>query len=130
MTKLTISHVGKTYADGTEALRGSADTLAKRCDELESHMHNPEAEVVYDVLAGRKGGAKLYSQLAVLFSDMQSSDYEPAQGQLDQLQENLADMQQVEAQLKAMRAQDLAQLEAQATALGLPRVILPVRAPN
>ena len=108
-------------------LRTSADTLVKRCDELESRLHNPEAEVVYDVLAGRQGGAKLYSQLAVLFSDMQSSDYEPAQGQLDELRDNLADMQQIEVQLQAMRGQDLAQLEARATALGLPRVILPER---
>jgi hypothetical protein len=110
-----------------QALQGTADAIIKRCDALESHMHNPEAEVVYDVLGGRQGGAKLYSQIAPLFSDMQSSDYEPTQGQLDQMQENLAELAQLEDQLHSLRTQQLAQLEAQVQALELPRVILPVR---
>ena len=49
------------------------------------------------------------------------------QGQLEQMDENLADLQQVEEQLHALRTEDLAGLEAQAKALNLPRVILPVR---
>jgi hypothetical protein len=79
------------------------------------------------VLNGRDGGAKLYSQIAPLFSDMQSSDYAPTQGQLEQMEENLADLKQVEAQLQVLRTQELARLEAQAAALGLPRIILPKR---
>ena len=110
-----------------QALQATADALIKRCDALESRMHNPEAEVIYDVLAGRQGGAKLYSQIAPLFSDMQSSDYEPSQGQLDQMQENLAELAQIEEQLHNLRTQELAQLEAQVQALGLPRVIVPGR---
>jgi hypothetical protein len=90
-------------------------------------MHNPEAEVVYDVLAGREGGAKLYSQLAPLFSGIQDSDYAPTQGRREQLDENLADLARVEAQLDELRHQELARLEEQAKALGLPRIILPQR---
>ncbi len=112
---------------GAKELQSAAEGVVKSCDVLESRMHNPEAEVVYDVLNGRDGGAKLYSQIAPLFSDMQSSDYAPTQGQLEQMDENLADLQQVEAQLQALRSEDLAGLEAQAKALGLPRVILPNR---
>ena len=108
-------------------LQELANRVIKRCDVLESRMHNPEAEVVYDVLNGRDGGAKLYSQIAPLFSDMQSSDYAPTQGQLEQMDENLADLQQVEEQLHALRTEDLAGLEAQVKALSLPRVILPDR---
>ena len=108
-------------------LQEAAERVIKHCDTLESRMHNPEAEVVYDVLNGRDGGAKLYSQIAPLFSDMQSSDYAPTQGQLEQMDENLADLQQVEEQLHALRTEDLAGLEAQAKALNLPRVILPNR---
>ena len=110
-----------------KSLQSAADAVIKRCDELELSMHNPKAEVVYDVLAGREGGAKLYSQIAPLFSDIQSSDYPPTQGQLGQMQENLADLDKVEAQITALRNADLAQLEAQAKALALPRVILPER---
>ena len=115
---------GKAAANELQEL---ATRVIKRCDLLESRMHNPEAEVVYDVLNGRDGGAKLYSQIAPLFSDMQSSDYAPTQGQQEQMQENLTDLQQVEQQLRALRSEDLEALEAQAKALGLPRVILPER---
>lgn len=114
-------------APAAKELQEVAASLVHRCDTLESRMHNPEAEVVYDVLNGRDGGAKLYSQIAPLFSDMQSSDYAPTQGQLEQMDENLADLQQVEAQLQAMRGEDLARLEAQVKALNLPRVIVPDR---
>jgi photosystem II stability/assembly factor-like uncharacterized protein len=110
---------------GAGDLQASAAQIIKHCDELELRMHNPQAEVVYDVLAGREGGAKLYSQIAPLFTDIQSSDYAPTQGQAEQLADNLADLSQVEAALTALRDQDLAQLEARAKALGLPRVILP-----
>ncbi len=112
---------------GAQELQEAAALVSKQCDELESRMHNPEAEVVYDVLNGRDGGAKLYSQIAPLFSDMQSSDYAPTQGQLEQMDENLADLKQVEAQLLVLRTQELARLEAQAASLGLPRIILPKR---
>ena len=110
-----------------QPLRATADDIIKRCDALEARMHNPEAEVVYDVLGGRKGGAKLYSQIAPAFSDMQSSDYEPTPGQLDLMNENLAELAQLEEQLHSLRTRELAQLEAQVKALELPRVILPGR---
>jgi photosystem II stability/assembly factor-like uncharacterized protein len=106
-------------------LQVAAAAVLTRCDELEHRMHNPEAEVAYDVLAGRQGGAKLYSQIAPLFTDIQNSDYAPTQGQLSQMEENLADLTAVETELGALRNGDLARLEAQAKALALPRVILP-----
>ncbi|MBP6514068.1 MAG: hypothetical protein KA224_02740, partial [Steroidobacteraceae bacterium] len=98
---------------------------AARCDVLEARMHNPEAEVVYDVLAGRSGGAKLYPQIAPLMGEVQSADYAPAQGLRDQLAENLAELQAIEAEMASMRSGELARLEAAAKAL--PRVILPPR---
>ena len=88
-------------------------------------MHNPEAKVVYDVLAGRNGGAKLYVQLSPLFSDIQSSDYPPTQGQLDEMRDDLAALNAVEADLAALRSGDVARLEAEAASLHLPRLILP-----
>jgi hypothetical protein len=88
-------------------------------------MHNPEAEVVYDVLAGRSGGAKLYPQIAPLISEIQSADYAPTQGMREQLAENLAELQAIETEMAAMRSGELARLEVAAKAL--PRVILPAR---
>jgi hypothetical protein len=106
-------------------LHASAEALAKRCDEIEREMHNPDAKVVYDVLAGREGGAKLYSQLSNLYSDIQGSDFAPTQGQAGQLEENLATLSTVETELRSMQDSELARLESQATAIGLPHVILP-----
>jgi len=77
------------------------------------------------VLAGRQGGAKLYSQLSNLYTDIQASDFAPTQGQAGQLEENLAALSAIEAELSAMKGGDLARLESQATALGLPHVIVP-----
>ena len=119
--------IAKRTVDNAAAreLNASAEVLVKRCDEIERQMHNPDARVVYDVLAGREGGARLYSQLSNLYSDIQGSDFAPSQGQAGQLQENLAALSAVEAELAAMRNGELARLESQATAIGLPHVILP-----
>ena len=106
-------------------LQSSADAVIKHCDTLENRMHNPDAKVIYDVLAGREGGAKLYAQVSPLFSDIQSSDYAPTEGQLDQMTENLADLKSVEEDLAGLRSGDLAKLEAESAALHLPRVIVP-----
>jgi photosystem II stability/assembly factor-like uncharacterized protein len=107
------------------SLHTTALALVERCDVLEGRMHNPGAEVVYDVLAGREGGAKLYSQLSNLYTDVQSSDFAPSQGQRGQLEENLADLSAVEGELRTLRAGELARLESEAASIGLPRVIVP-----
>ncbi len=121
------SDIAKRTAKNPAAkdLQATADALVKRCDEIERQMHNPEAKVVYDVLAGREGGAKLYSQLSSLYTDIQASDFAPTQGQNGQLDENLASLSAIESELAAMKGGDLARLESQATALGLPHVIVP-----
>jgi hypothetical protein len=56
-------------------VKGSTDLIAK-LDELESRIHNPKAEVVYDILAFR-GGAKLYSRLSSLYDAATDSDGVP-----------------------------------------------------
>src|SRR5262249_14203452 len=49
-----------------ETLVKGSKRLVEKLNELESKLHNPKAEVPYDILA-HKGGAKLYSQLAWLY---------------------------------------------------------------
>ncbi len=119
--------IAKRTAKNTAArdLNASAEALVKRCDEIERQMHNPEAKVVYDVLAGREGGAKLYSQISNLYSDIQGSDFAPTQGQTGQLDENLEALAAIDAELRSIQGSELARLESQATAIGLPHVILP-----
>ncbi|NJD30373.1 MAG: glycosyl hydrolase [Gammaproteobacteria bacterium] len=120
----TISKLTAKNAAAT-GLHTAADAVVKRCDEIERRMHNPDAQVVYDVLAGREGGAKLYSQLSSLYSSIGDSDYPPTQGQREQLEANLQALSAIESELQGIRSGELAKLEAQASALGTPHVIVP-----
>jgi hypothetical protein len=103
----------------------TADAVIKRCDELDLKLHNPKAEVVYDVLAGRQGGAKLYSQIAPLYSDIQTSDYAPTAGQASELEADLVEKATLEGELAALRKGELARLEDQLRAANLPHVLTP-----
>jgi photosystem II stability/assembly factor-like uncharacterized protein len=57
----------------TKKLIGEAKTLIEKLNTLENKLHNPKAQVTYDILA-QKGGAKLYSQLAILYDFVKDSD--------------------------------------------------------
>src|SRR5207245_3122721 len=50
---------------GVADLVKSADAALARAQTLEDKLHNPSAEVVYDILAMR-GGTRLYSRIAPL----------------------------------------------------------------
>jgi len=118
----------KRLTAGNAALKdigASADAIIKRCDELDLKLQNPKAEVVYDVLAGRQGGAKLYSQIAPLYSDIQTSDYAPTQGQSSELEADLVEKAALEGEIAALRKGELAKLEEQLRAANLPHVIVP-----
>ena len=110
-------------AKATE-LRATADRVLAACDTIEGTLHNPKAQVSYDVLAGRDGGAKLYSQLTFLYDSNDSSDYPPAQGLREQFAAVAAELKQRQIDLVALQNGDLALLEKQVAAAGLPRVIL------
>ena len=111
--------------DDAAALRASAEALAARARTLEYALHNPDAEVFYDVLAGRDGGAKLYGQFALLPDLAQDADYQPTQGMRERMDELLAQLAVIEVGVQSMRDTELAAFEKASTALALPRVILP-----
>jgi photosystem II stability/assembly factor-like uncharacterized protein len=106
-------------------LRATADAIAARCDAIEAELHNPKAEVVYDVLAGREGGAKLYSQMSPLAAWIQNADYAPTRGMQQRFEFLIGEVARVEGEIAALRNGDVARLEEQARALNLPRVIVP-----
>ena len=103
----------------------SADKVIARCDVLDFKLHNPDAEVVYDVLAGRRGGAQLYSQISPLYSDVQTSDYAPTQGQAAELEADLAEKARLEGEIAALRSGEVAKLEELLKAANVPRVLTP-----
>ncbi len=107
-----------------EALRkGSSDLIAK-LDALEARMHNPKAEVVYDILA-QKGGTKLYSRLSPLFDIVKNGDGAPTEGAREEYAREKQELEGDEAELSRLLSTDLSTLNETAGKLGLPRIYVP-----
>ncbi len=118
-----------------EALRGvaaaaplveAAEALARRCNSIEERLHNPEAEVSYDILA-RPGGAKLYSRLAPLFGWVHDGDGAPTQGMKEVHAELRRELDALLAEWKAVLEGDVAALNAKARQLAPDLVVVPPR---
>ena len=68
--------------DAKSELIAASDAVIAKLDVLEDKLHNPKAEVTYDILA-MKTGAHLYSRLVPLLSWSMEGDGAPTQGQRD-----------------------------------------------
>jgi photosystem II stability/assembly factor-like uncharacterized protein len=105
-------------------LVGMSKALVERLDALEARIHNPEAEVAYDILA-RKGGAKLYSRLSPLLMFINEGDGVPTQGMKDVFAEQQKELASLEGELNALLDKDLAAIQLAAKRLDLPFVTVP-----
>ncbi len=104
-----------------KGLMDAAQSLIGKLDTLEQKLHNPKAEVVYDILA-QKGGAQLYSRLCPLLNSAAESDDPPTQG-IRTLNGDLAGLlKQYDAQLKSWISTDLAAINEIAKKLDVPFV--------
>lgn len=99
----------------------ASDAAVAKLDALEGKLHNPKATIVYDVLA-LQGGAQLYSRMAPLFDTIKGGDGAPTQGMREEYAREKADLDRYAAELEALIAGDLAALDRQAQAAGLPGV--------
>ncbi|MGE0039615.1 MAG: glycosyl hydrolase [Vicinamibacterales bacterium] len=106
-------------------LRQLSDAVVDKLDALESSLHNPEAEVTYDILAGREGGTKVYSRLSPLLGFIADGDGAPTQGMREVYTLLAADAAAGDRRLGEIVDRDLAALMAAATRLGIPYVIVP-----
>ncbi len=122
-----IRDVKKQLAARRAALEGVAaaapllqagDALAGRLDAIEARLHNPDAEVTYDILA-KKGGARLYSRLVPFFDAVTAGDGAPTQGQREVHAALAAEFASLEGELRALLEKDLAALNQQAASLQL-----------
>ncbi len=104
-------------------VKGSVALVAK-LDDLEGRLHNPKAEVVYDILA-QKGGAKLYSRLAPLFDVVKTGDGAPTAGVREEYARETRELDGDLAELDRLLATELAELNRQAAGLALPAVYVP-----
>lgn len=85
------------------------EALTASLDALEGQMHNPRAEVSYDILAQR-GGAKLYSQMVLLFHWLKEADGAPTQGMQEVRAEQVAELKRLEGELNKLIDGEVARL--------------------
>jgi photosystem II stability/assembly factor-like uncharacterized protein len=113
----------KDDAKAKPLIKSSKDLVAK-LDALEEKLHNPKAEVAYDILAQR-GGAKLYSKLVFMFEFARDSDGPPTQGMREVYAEENRELKDLEAEWKALAAGEVAKLNEVAKQVSLPGIIVP-----
>ena len=100
--------------------------LLEQLNDLEGRLHNPKAELTYDILA-QKGGAKLYSQLSFLLDFVASGDGPPTQGMLERSAELERELSLYDAQFEAMKKEDLAKINDLAKKAQAPIIWVPTK---
>ncbi len=102
----------------------AAQSVVDRSDAIEAKLHNPKAEVVYDILSF-PGGAQLYSQISPLYAFALQSDRPPPQGQRERWAELSSELDALLADIDALKRNEIAALESALSAAKIPRLILP-----
>ena len=97
--------------------------LITQLDAIEEKLHNPHAEVAYDILAGRHGGAQLYSRLSWLFEGTREHDSVPTQGMREVGAEMAAELATQREALDEVLTSGLNGINKLTTERGLPSVI-------
>ena len=117
----------KTRADALEPRRGdpqiaellnSSDAIVKKADALEDKLHNPTAQVVYDILAMR-GGTRLYSRLAPLQGWASDAQGAPTSGMTQVLTAQEKELADLERETRNFLEEEVGTLNAAAAKLGL-----------
>jgi hypothetical protein len=103
-------------------LTKAGTVLAEKIDALEAKLHNPTAEVSYDILA-MPGGARLYSRLSPLQMWTTYGDGAPTEGMQQVLAEYEQELASLERDAQALLAKDVDDLNARARALGVEYVV-------
>jgi photosystem II stability/assembly factor-like uncharacterized protein len=105
------------------ALVKAGEALVPRLDALEARLHNPKAEVTYDILA-MKGGARLYSQLSPLYTFAYEADGVPTQGMREVYAAYAKELSAGEVEWKAILT-EIEGLNQKAREAGVPHVVPP-----
>lgn len=111
----------KSEAAIAEVLK-AGESLVKKMDAVEAKLHNPTAEVTYDILAQR-GGAQLYSRLSPLQMWTTNGDGRPTQGMEQVLAEFEKELAPLEREVLMLLDQELASLNDKARAAGIAFVV-------
>ncbi len=101
----------------------SSEAIVKKADALEDKLHNPTAEVVYDILAMR-GGTRLYSRLAPLQDWAVEAEGAPTSGMATVLEAQEKELADLERETRNFLEEEIGTLNAAAARLGLSFVIV------
>jgi photosystem II stability/assembly factor-like uncharacterized protein len=104
-------------------LIGESDAAIKKAFALEDKLHNPTAEVVYDILAMR-GGARLYSRLSPLQMWAVESNGPPTAGMTQVLGEQEKELATLDSETKQFISDEVAKINQRAAQLSLQFVII------
>jgi photosystem II stability/assembly factor-like uncharacterized protein len=110
--------------DKAKPLLEPSRVLIGKLDALEARLHNPKAEITYDVLAQR-GGTQLYSRLAPLMDWSTNGNGAPTDGMRQVFAAQTQELAADETELSALLDKDLAALNQTAAQLGVPGVYVP-----
>ncbi len=102
------------------ALVKLAKAIQGRLDALEEKLHNPKAEVNYDILA-MKGGARLYSQLASLYEIVKDGDGPVTQGMREVYEDQRREWQALAKEWQEVGA-EVQRFNAAMKAAGVPAI--------
>lgn len=111
----------KSEAGIADLLKAGED-VAKRIDALEARLHNPKAEVTYDILA-QPGGARPYSRLSPLQMWAIEGDGAPTDGMKQVLAGLEKEIAAIEPDVTKLLDQDVAAINARAQKLGVAFVV-------
>ncbi len=109
------------------ALLKEGKALKDKLDALEARLHNPKAEVSYDILA-QKGGARLYSQLGGLYEIVKSGDGPPTQGMVELAADLEKELEIHTAQFENIKREDLGKVNDLARKAQAPIIWIPAAA--
>jgi hypothetical protein len=91
--------------------------------EVELLLYNPDEIMDYDILAGRHGGAKLYSRYSMVYWSSLNHSGPPTQGLTDVDAELLVLYREVKDELERVLDEDIAQINTLAAELGIDYVV-------
>jgi hypothetical protein len=108
---------------GVADLLKNSDVVVKKADALEARLHNPTAEIVYDILAMR-GGTKLYSRLSPLQMWAIEAEGPPTAGMRQVLEAQEKELDALARETDEFLKRDVAPLNDLAAKLAMPFVIV------
>jgi photosystem II stability/assembly factor-like uncharacterized protein len=109
--------------NGVADLIKASEAAVKKADAIEDKLHNPTAEVVYDILAMR-GGTRLYSRLSPLELWAVEAAGAPTAGMTQVLTEQEKELTALESETKAFLSSDVASINQRASQLSMPFVVV------